>query len=339
MRHKLLIVLVTIALLTTGLAANVAYAQPPSSTIVKVTANDLETETDRFIAAEISDKWFFYNDETDEIDNSLGSFVTGPGTPPVGEGSIEISVNGTQRRNIATYQFRGTPLEDITALGFSTYNPSAGNGTGANSSGFLHFNVDFDESDTWQRRLVYVPSKNGTVLPDTWQHWDAIDGGNALWQMSGGDWPGTTTPGTTARTWADILDSYPGVRIRVTDAFLGIRVGEPYQNGYTENIDAFVFGTADGVTTYDFDLPTSGETIDDLQEATAELVENRNAERKLLASLNRAERLMEVRPAFARMALLQYILQVRLFDAFGLIDDDAADQLIEQAQDLMASLN
>ncbi|MCX6604700.1 MAG: hypothetical protein NTV52_14020 [Acidobacteria bacterium] len=28
--------------------------------------------------------WFFYNDVTDAVDNSLGSFVFGPGTPPLG---------------------------------------------------------------------------------------------------------------------------------------------------------------------------------------------------------------------------------------------------------------
>jgi hypothetical protein len=40
---------------------------------------------------------------------------------------------------------------------------------------------------------------------------------------------------------------------------MGIRVGEPYANGYTENIDAFVFGTADGTTIYDFE-PLSSPT-------------------------------------------------------------------------------
>jgi hypothetical protein len=35
---------------------------------------------------------------------------------------------------------------------------------------------------------------------------------------------------------------------------MGIRVGEPYTNGYTENIDAFKFGTSSaGVTTFDFE--------------------------------------------------------------------------------------
>jgi hypothetical protein len=179
--------------------------------------------------------------------------VAGPGTAPAGAGSAQISVTGTQRRNLATYRFSGTVLGDITVLRFSTYNPSAGNGGSANRSGYLNFNVDFDGTDTWQRRLVFVPSNNGTVVQNSWQEWDAINGGTALWSYSGPTWPGTATPGTTLRTWSDLLASYPGIRIRVTDSWLGVRVGEPYSNGYTENIDLFKFGTAAGTVKFDFE--------------------------------------------------------------------------------------
>jgi hypothetical protein len=179
-------------------------------------------------------KWFFYNDENDQIDASLGSMVAGPGTAPAGAGSAQISVTGTQRRNLATYRFSGTPLANITVLRFSTYNPSAGNGGSANRSGYLNFNVDFNGSDTWQE-------------------WDAINGGTAMWSYSGATWPSTATPGTTLRSWNDIVTSYPGIRIRVTDSWLGVRVGEPYADGYTENIDAFKFGTSAGTVKFDFE--------------------------------------------------------------------------------------
>lgn len=197
--------------------------------------------------------WLIYNDETDTIDNSLGSLVVGPGTPPLGNGSSQISVTGSQRRNLATYQFSGTVLSTINTLKFSTYNPSAGNGGSPTRSGYLQFNVDFDGSDTWQRRIGFVPSQNGTVIQNQWQEWDAINGGAALWFHSGPVWPGTAIPGTTLRTWNDILASYPGVRIRVTDSFFGIRVGEPYADGYTENIDAIKFGTASSLKHFNFD--------------------------------------------------------------------------------------
>lgn len=208
--------------------------------------------------------WLFYNDETDQIDNSLGTFVNGPSTPLAGSGSAQISVTGTQRRNLATYQFSGIPLTSITTLKFSTYNPSAGNPGSANRSGYLQFNVDFNGSDTFQRRLVFIPSQNGTVVQNTWKEWDAINSGNALWGYSGATWPVTGGSGTTPKTWSQILADYPGVRIRVTDAFLGIRVGEPYPDGYTENIDSFKFGTSSGTTTYDFERGTTLTVDDDL---------------------------------------------------------------------------
>ena len=50
-----------------------------------------------------------------------------------------------------------------------------------------------------------------------------------------------------------ILVEYPNSRILPGDSFLGIRVGEPYPDGYTENIDAFKFGTAAGTITFDFE--------------------------------------------------------------------------------------
>ncbi|MGB5014567.1 MAG: hypothetical protein WBO68_11135, partial [Pyrinomonadaceae bacterium] len=123
--------------------------------------------------------WMFYDDDNDAVNNALGSFVTGPATPNYGSGSAQISVIGlSQRVNLATYQFSGTPLADINELKFRTYNPSAGNGGSPTTTSFLVFNVDFNGSDTWQRRLVFVPSG---VTQDNWKEWDAIAGGNALW--------------------------------------------------------------------------------------------------------------------------------------------------------------
>jgi hypothetical protein len=244
----------------------VAPSYAASNGTVIVTPADLETTFGpaNTSPAHANGKWFFYNDETDFIDNSLGSFVPGPGNPPLGDSSIQISVTGTQRRNIATYRFGGTKLGDITTLKFSTYNPSAGNGGSTNRSAYLNFNVDFTGTSTsFQRRLVFVPNQNGTVTQNNWKEWDAIAGGTALWNYSGATWPITGQPGTTLKTWSQILSDYPNARILVGDSWLGLRVGEPYANGYTENIDAFKFGTAAGTTTFDFDLSATPTSKDD----------------------------------------------------------------------------
>lgn len=242
-----------------GIAGLLAVAVPltahADATTTVVTPDKMATNL-----ADVANKptsWFFYNDETDSIDSTIGSFVSGPATAPLGTGSAQVGVSGTQRRNLATYQFASTKLQDITELKFSTYNPSTGNGGSANRSAYLQFNVDFNGTDTWQRRLVFLPTDNGTVQQDTWKEWDAINNGNALWRYSGATWPVTGEPGTTAKTWNQILADYPNVQLRTTDSWLGMRVGEPYADGYTENLDKFVFATTDNKVVYDFEPTVS----------------------------------------------------------------------------------
>lgn len=205
-------------------------------------------------------KWFFYNDENDTINSDGGSFVEGPAPAPAGRGSAKISVTGNKRTNLGTVQFGGTKLSDINTLKFSTYNPSADNDGDSNRSGYLLFNIDFDGSDTWQSRLNYVPSENGAVIQDSWQEWDAIDGGSAKWRYSGSNWPTTGEPGETLKTWSQILADYPDAQILPSDPHLGIRVGEPYSK-YTEYVDKFVFGVnGEGTLVFDFEKGSDNDT-------------------------------------------------------------------------------
>ncbi|MGD9580969.1 MAG: peptidoglycan-binding protein, partial [Vampirovibrionia bacterium] len=227
-------------------------------------------------------KWFFYNDETGSIDgveginNNLGIFVNGPDTAPLGDGSAQISVPNegslphNVRRNIATYQFSDVKLSDITELSFSTYSQLAGDGANGLSerAPYLNFNVDFDNSDNWQNRLIFVPGQNGVVTSDTWQTWDTINDGNALWTWSkfvnnGNKWPDNNT--NQYRTWNDIISSFPNIQTRSTDSWFGFRVGEPYADGFTGNVDNFVIGIKNGldttIKTFDFE-PTAEKTIE-----------------------------------------------------------------------------
>ena len=56
-----------------------------------------------------------------------------------------------------------------------------------------------------------------------------------------------------AKTWSQILSDYPGIKVRLTNSQIAMRVGEPYADGYTENIDTFTFGTGAGTTIFDFE--------------------------------------------------------------------------------------
>ncbi len=249
-----------IAISISTLLALTSFAAPAfaANTTVVVRAGDLETSTDKVVAAS-HDKWFMYNDTNDTIDNSLGSFVNGPATPIHGVGSIEFTLgaNPNDRKNIATYQFRGTALSSITAMSYGAYSHSGV--AGANESPFFNFNVDFTgNSTTWQRRLVYVPANNGAVTQDAWNTFDMINGGNAMWVYSGALWPAGgsetgTTPGTTPKTWNSILADYPDIRVLPTDSWLGIRVGEPGPTGYTGNVDFFSITKGGDTTVFDFE--------------------------------------------------------------------------------------
>jgi hypothetical protein len=237
------------------------FTHAASSKTVVVTAADLDnTSSDpAVVAADGLNKWFMYNDTNDTIDNTLGSFVVGPGTPPHGRGSIQFTLGASpyDRKNIATYQFSGTPLASITQMSFSAYSHSGV--AGSTESPYLNFNIDFSgSSSAFDGRLVYVPSANGPVSQDTWNTFDTINGGNALWTWShyashGNTWEDGNT--SQYRTWNDILHTWPHARLLPVGGWLGIRVGEPGPANYTANVDSFTLGTAAGTTTFDFEPP------------------------------------------------------------------------------------
>lgn len=262
----------TIGIATIPLGVLAAHASGPSNTMVVQQADLAANFAD---AAAHPKKWFMYNDTTDKIDNTLGSFVAGPATPPNGIGSLKfiLGADPLDRKNIATYQYGGTALSAITKLSFGAYSHNGSVGAGATESPYFNFNADFTGSGTtFQKRLVYVPSANGAVPQDTWNTYDTINGGNAKWNYSGANWPATLvgpdkgavlTPGTTTRTWKTILADYPNVRVLPTNPWLGVRVGEPGPTGYTGNVDSFTLGTAVGTTTSDFEPTVTSPTTKD----------------------------------------------------------------------------
>lgn len=200
-----------------------------------------------------------YNDTLDTIDNTLGSFVAGPASPIHGTGSVQFTLGASplDRKNIATFQFSGTPLASITQMSFGTYSHNGSGGAGLTESPYLNFNVDFTGTSTaFQYRLVYVPSANGSTPQDTWNINDAINGGNAKWTWSrfaanGNTWPDGNT--NEYRTWSSIKTAFPSARLLPVGGWLGVRVGEPGPTGYIGNVDFFSIGTGGTPTVYDFE--------------------------------------------------------------------------------------
>ncbi len=213
--------------------------QPVTKT---VRADDLAENLGEVVAAPYS--WLFYNDSNDTVMTmnqfvgGVNDIVAGPGS----EGAAQMTLHDASARyNIATYKYKDVKLSDIDSLKYRIYDASA-----SAETPYLHFNVDFLNNDTWQRRLVQVPTG---VVVNTWTTVDALA---SMWTYSGSTWPagavdGTgTTPGTTQRTWADVLANYPNAETRSTDSFFGVRVGHPGPIGEDSFVDWIEF---DGETT------------------------------------------------------------------------------------------
>lgn len=239
-------------------------------------------------------KWFFYSDTSVDghdygIDTSLGLFVTGPSTAPAGSGSAQMTLgaNPADRIALATYQFSGTLLADIQQMQYSLYEQ-----TNAGAAPALQFNIDLNGTDAWQHRLLYEPSGNGQQILtlNSWNTIDAYQNGNALWTWSGLEGHGgsaTQWPdGKTAvyRTWYDIVSSFPKARVRVTDSWLGFRIGSPGPVGYTSDVDKFIVGIKNGskinTTTYDFE-PTTSEHHHSNPNSTGGILGDLNNDRKI----------------------------------------------------------
>lgn len=214
-----------------------------------VTANDLETNIANVVS---SGKWYFYNDTSDVLDNTLGTFVSGPLTPPLGTGSALVNpllaANG--RTLLTNSSFGGTLLSNISAMSYSYYQPSGA--WSATEAPFVRFNVDFNGSPAYQGSLVYVPANNGVVTQDVWQTANMASPASQ-WVYSGANWPAPNAqPGTTPKTWAQILADYPSVRMHPLFPQIGMRVGEPGPVGLTANLDNFSMTVSGATKTFNF---------------------------------------------------------------------------------------
>jgi hypothetical protein len=76
--------------------------RPRPSTVVVTPAIGRE-----FVTSFAPESWFFFNDENNTIPRPP-AVRRGPGIPPAGTDSVQISVTGLER-NLATYRFAGTP--------------------------------------------------------------------------------------------------------------------------------------------------------------------------------------------------------------------------------------
>lgn len=189
-----------------------------------------------------------------ETPTGSGAMVSGPATPPLGNGSANLIVDSTGGMVIAKAGYAGLELDQITTLQYSTYRTSGGPALAI----ALQFNFDGDVTDAnnaFQGRLVYEPYHTQTVTTGVWQTWDALNdvagSGTGNWWFSNGTH--ATNSGCTMATpctWAEVTSAFPNGGVHPTLGAVYLKAGGGWTGGFNGNVDALTVNS----DVYDFEL-------------------------------------------------------------------------------------
>ncbi len=207
---------------------------------------------------------------------TTGSFVFGPETAPLGDGSFEQIVgDGNDATRLRTSAFNGTPLADIVGMSYETYVTANG---GAQAT-YIQLRIDRNNDGTWDDALFFEPVyQNGTygmlygqpnvpnqcggnpncVSLGEWQSWDTDAGG--WWSnLDSAGGPPLTTLAAYAAQYPNAVLANDVQSVRMQAGF-----GAPVWSNFQGNFDKFVITVQNGLnthtTTYDFE--PEDESID-----------------------------------------------------------------------------
>lgn len=130
----------------------------------------------------------WYHQAYDHLEylDSNQSFVSGPGAPPAGDGSLRFALSsGTNRERVElfrTTRYDGTLVRDLRALEFSTFQRATGSNVTPQQPVYLRLSIDDNGNGTLDNTLFYYPANNGSVSQGAWQGWDAATG---VWGLNG----------------------------------------------------------------------------------------------------------------------------------------------------------
>src|SRR4051794_2866057 len=190
--------------------------------------------------------WVIYN-----RNGGTAAFLPGPGSPPLGIGSLQLTTpTGADKIQAFNYDHIGTTLSSIDTLGYSTYR-TAGD---LQQDTALNMEVDFNGPAAGGfTTLVFEPVYNtdqGSVVSGQWQTWDAYNSGNGRW------WSTKNIPGVCAFDcfvpWSTIVANNPDATVL---GGYGANQGSGNPN-LVAAVDALKFGAAGNSVTYDFEPGT-----------------------------------------------------------------------------------
>lgn len=189
------------------------------------------------------------------------TFVTGPATPPIGVGSARLAVgaDGSGAAQLRNPNYSGTSLSSLSNLAYSTYVQQYGSG---GQAPYIILNVDYDSDGILDDLLFFEPvyqdatffpsNPQGPLTLNTWQTWDALNGG--WWSVNG---TAGATPGTGVKPLSDIIAAEPAATIVNSGASGGVRIvagfGAGAWDNFIGNVDDFVIGVNGCNTTFNFE--------------------------------------------------------------------------------------
>jgi cysteine-rich repeat protein len=217
--------------------------------------------------------WTVTDENYEGASTASHAFVFGPAVPPLPVGSLEMSAPTANDYSIArNVDFDGVRLADITELTYDTYVSSYQDG----QAPYMSFKVDTDNDGTFDDAIFFEPvyqtgEYSGDAVPDqcagnhdalgeycvalnTWQHWDALNGG--WWANSDAD------GGPPLRTLAGYLAQYPDATIQNDGALGSFRMIAGGGVPVVGNFDKVVIKVDGDRTTYNFEPEPLPLTLD-----------------------------------------------------------------------------
>ena len=182
-----------------------------------------------------------------------------PATPPAGQGAAYLYTgsDGSAAAEIRGGSYGGTPLSSLTSLKYCSYVQQWNGG----QVPYIILRVDTDGNGTTDDLLFFEPEySNGgynpsipaqpTIQLNTWQCWDALNGG--WYSLSGFNGSG---PGANVQSFSDLVAAYPtGSSVAAGTSGIRILVGFAGPTDVFEAyVDAATIGVGGSCTTFDFE--------------------------------------------------------------------------------------
>lgn len=197
-----------------------------------------------------------------ETGSGAGDFVTGPGAPPLGTGSYQLTTpDGSAKANLKTVAQRGSRLDAIDAMGYSTHRSSVSTGQPFQVPAInMEIFTNASGPDTGYATLVfepvYQPGGASAIVDDTWQDWDAYASGAGVWWST--KQIGAICAFNCFVAWNDIVAAAPAGTVLT----YGVNQGSG-NAGIVASTDALAIGIDGNTTTYDFEPDVVAPTTKD----------------------------------------------------------------------------